>query len=525
MQTKKMGLLSATFLGISSIIGSGWLFAPYNAAKVAGPAAMFSWLIGAGIVLLLALCFAEIAALYPKRGLSAIIPTLSHNKYFGFPFAVANWLGVIAVIGLEAVGTIQYLINLFPHLTSIFYQHQQLTNSGVALASALIVIFCLLNYWGTQLLTKTNNILSIIKIIIPVMTGLIIIGWSLHPNQFTLYHNQISCYGCGAIFTAILSSGIIVAFNGFQTVISFSSEIKKPGKTIPLAVIIAIAGSLGIYLILQVAFIGGLPANMIVHGWKSLQLNAPMVQLVGFLGMGMLTTIIYFGSTVSPTGSAIVFMGASTRMLTAMARNQQMPKYFNHVNPQFSVSRRSLFANTIIAILFTVMFRSWHNLAEILSLFHIISYFPIPIALIVFRNMMRNHYRSFILPFGNTIACVVFIFFTYLFSLAHFSSVLEIMIAFLILHILFITINLSQAQSILTAMRQSFMMFVYFFYLTVLTYISPTNHQWLTDIPFSLVTITSASLFFYFLTRTEKNNREVIEASVRIYQAKKEDGV
>ena len=102
---KTIGLLSATGLGISSIIGSGWLFAPYQASVVAGPASILSWIIAAVIICLLGLCFSEIAALYPRRGLSAIIPTLSHNKHFAFPFAIANWLGVVAVISLEAVST------------------------------------------------------------------------------------------------------------------------------------------------------------------------------------------------------------------------------------------------------------------------------------------------------------------------------------------------------------------------------------------------------------------------------------
>ena len=114
MKKRSLGLMSAIFLGISSIIGSGWLFAPYKAAQVAGPASIYSWIIGAAIISLLAMCFAEVSGIYPRRGLSAIIPTLSHNRFFGFPFAVANWLGIVAVIALEATATIQYLINFDP---------------------------------------------------------------------------------------------------------------------------------------------------------------------------------------------------------------------------------------------------------------------------------------------------------------------------------------------------------------------------------------------------------------------------
>ena len=148
MKQRHLGIISATFLGISSIIGSGWLFAPYKAAQVAGPASIYSWIIAAVIISLLALCFAELAGLYPRRGLSAIIPTLSHNRFFGFPFAVSNWLGIVAVIALEATATIQYLINLFPSLQHTFYNHAQLTTAGLALALILIFLFFIINFWG-----------------------------------------------------------------------------------------------------------------------------------------------------------------------------------------------------------------------------------------------------------------------------------------------------------------------------------------------------------------------------------------
>ena len=148
MENKKIGLISASFIGISSIIGSGWLFAAYATADVAGPAAILAWLIGGGIILLLALCFSEIASLYPRRGLSAIVATLSHHKYFGFPFAIANWLGIVAVIALEADATVEYLINIFPHLKPLLFSNDSLTLLGNGFSLLLVIIYCLVNYWG-----------------------------------------------------------------------------------------------------------------------------------------------------------------------------------------------------------------------------------------------------------------------------------------------------------------------------------------------------------------------------------------
>src|SRR3990167_204865 len=294
----KIGLFSSIFLGVTSILGSGWLFAPFRSAAVAGPAALFSWLIGAALVILLSYCLAEIASVFPKRGLTAIIPTLSHNKFFGFPFAIANWLGIVAVIGLEADSAVPYLMNLTPSLKSSLFENCQLTLLGNSFSVGLVIFYCMVNFWGAKLLTKTSNILTIVKIVVPIVSALIIISFAFHPHNFTAVHQTIMPFGFKSILLAIVTSGIIVAFNGFQTVVSFASEIKDPHKTIPRALLWGILMCLVVYLLLQVAFVGAVPEDLVAKGWQSLAMNAPMVQLSLMLGLSSLASIIYFFATI-----------------------------------------------------------------------------------------------------------------------------------------------------------------------------------------------------------------------------------
>ena len=517
MKKRSIGLMSAVFLGISSIIGSGWLFAPYKAAQVAGPASIYSWIIGAAVISLLAMCFAEVSGIYPRRGLSAIIPTLSHNRFFGFPFAVANWLGIVAVIALEATATIQYLINLFPNLESLFFNHSQLTLPGSGLALILIFLFCLANFWGASVLAKTNNIFTILKVIVPLVTALMIISVAFHSKNFTLVHHRFTPYGPHSIIAAILTTGIIIAFNGFQTIISFASEVKKPHKTIPLSIIISITFCLGVYLLLQVAFIGAIPADSLSGGWHNLTYSAPMVELSAMLGLGMLTTIIYFGATIAPTGTAIAFTGTSTRMFTAMSRNQQMPKYFDNVHPIYGVSRRSLIINTLLATLFLVVFRSWSQLAEVLSLFHVISYLPIPIALCVLRNNINKDQYPFRLPFGRTIALLVFILFTGLFTLGNIDTIINIMIIFVCIQGLFIALNVKSFSDLWSAISQCYLLFFYFIGILIFTWFSPENNPSTPTGLFIVGIVTFSVIAFYVLTRVERNDAELVTSVVKIY--------
>ena len=279
---------------------------------------------------------------------------------------------------------------------------------------------------------------------------------------------------------------------------------------------------LAVYLLLQAAFIGAQPNTVVSQGWSNLKLHAPMIELVSFLGLGVLTSIIYFGATVAPVGSAVVFMGASSRMFTAMSRKKQMPAYFDHVNPVYRISRRSLLMNAAFSILFIVLFRSWSKLAQFLSLLHILSYLPIPIALVVFRNVTKAKYRSYILPFGKFISLFLFVFFTYLFALGEFEVVRDIMLLFLVLHVIFIVINRKQLSTVFEAVLKSALLCVYFVYLTAMCYFSPANYAYSSALgqwPYDLILVLSSVVFFFVLTRSERNDEEVITSSVRIYQA------
>jgi len=517
MNKKKIGLLSATFLGITSIIGSGWLFAPYKSAVIAGPASILSWIIGAVLVILLALCLGEIASLYPKRGLTAIIPTLSHNKYFGFPFAITNWLGIVAVIGLEADATIQYFIHLFPRFTSVLYHHEQLTAAGNSLSISLVIVYCLLNYWGAGLLAKTNNILAILKLLVPVIVALIIISVVFHPHNFTMEGGTFIPYGIKSVFLAILSSGIIIAFNGFQTIVSFSSEIKNPHKTIPLSLVISIVFCLAVYVLLSVSFIGAIPPEQLANGWQTLKFSAPMIEISLLLGLGFLTTVIYFGATIAPSGTGIAFTGAATRMFTAMSRHGQMPKFFDHLDPVYGSSRRSLIVNILLAILFLLLFRSWSQLAGFLSLLHVVSYLPIPIALCVFRAALKNYAYPFKLWGGSTIALLLFVVFTYLFTLGDFRTITWILGLLALFQLFFMAFSIRSLAGFLLALKQCSLLAIYFIGLWLLTAISPSNGGHLSEELFAVCVTIFSVAFFYGLVRYERGDAELMYATAGIY--------
>jgi amino acid transporter len=517
VEKNKIGLLSASFIGISSIIGSGWLFAAYATAEVSGPAAILAWIIGGIIVLFLALCFSEIASLYPRRGLSAVVATLSHHKYFGFPFAIANWLGIVAVIALEADATVEYLINIFPHLKPFLFVNHSLTLYGNAFSLLLVIMYCLVNFWGVRIMAKTNNILAVIKTIIPVLTVVVILTVAFHPGNFTAVNHSFVPYGYGSIFTAIITTGIIISFNGFQSVVSFASEVKNPHRNIPLSLIISIVFCVCIYLLLQISFIAAMPSKYLGQGWDKIIMNAPMVQLATALGLGYLSTIIYCGAFVAPFGTAVTFTGTATRMFTAMSKAEQMPKYFSKVDEKVGLSRKSLILNAVMASFFLVAFKSWSDLAIVLSLFHVFSYLPVPLALIVFRKNVKPKKYKFKLKGGRFIAISLFVIFNFLIMYGSSRVYMELITIMALFQSIFVLSSVRSKQDLFSAIVESVPLFFYFLTLGLMAKLSPANGGELQGVHFIVVGIMYSLLAFYFLLKLEKHDAAIAETAVEPY--------
>src|SRR5918911_2212450 len=99
---KGMGTFSLTMVGLGSIIGSGWLFGAWRAAQIAGPAAIFSWIIGMIVISFIALSYSELGSMFPEAGGMVKYPQYSHGSFIGFLAAWANWIAIVSVIPVEA---------------------------------------------------------------------------------------------------------------------------------------------------------------------------------------------------------------------------------------------------------------------------------------------------------------------------------------------------------------------------------------------------------------------------------------
>jgi amino acid transporter len=113
---KKISVFSLFMIAVGSMVGSGWLFGSFYSAKIAGPAALVSWFLGASCVCIIALIYAEVSTMLPVAGGSVTYMRLSHGKFAGFMFGWITWLWTMIVPPLEASAAVQYASNYIPGL-------------------------------------------------------------------------------------------------------------------------------------------------------------------------------------------------------------------------------------------------------------------------------------------------------------------------------------------------------------------------------------------------------------------------
>lgn len=402
---RSIGLLGLTFVAISGMLGSGWLFAPELAAQQAGPAAIISWGIGGFIMFLIALTFAEVSAMLPVSGGLARVPYFSHGNVVSAVIGWTAWIGYTLTAPIEVAAMLQYLSTWAP-----FVQKpgtSDLTIYGTLVAGMLMALMVVINAWGVHFFSRINTGLTWIKIIVPVIIIATFMLTKFETSNFTV--QEFSPYGITGILAGVSTGGVIFAFVGFRHAIDLAGETRNPHKTIPLALCLSILFCLVIYAGAQLAFIGAVDPSDISSGWRNIRMShdyGPFAALGTSLGIIWVMSIIYSGAVVAPFGGGLVATGSNARLTMAMAENNQFPGIFAALSPR-GVPLNALLLNWVIgiAMLSIVNFKEMVTLngaAIILSLI------AGPIAVSALRRQLPDRERYFRIPAVDTISAIAF---------------------------------------------------------------------------------------------------------------------
>lgn len=514
---KKPGLFTAIAIGVGCIVGSGWLFASYNAARLVGPMSFVSWIMGALLALTLAFLLAETASMFTDRGFFARILTFSHkNNDYGFLIAVANLFGLILVIPSEASATIQYLSHVYPLLMT----GKDLSLTGELWVCLLVLLYGAINFWGMRLLSQCNNVITLFKFIVPISTGFLLIiyaGWDGHfsLSNFTLRGfytatgvQETATGMMGPAVSAVVQAGIFYSFYGFAMIAIFGTELDKPQKTIPLALISCVLLCLGVYLLLQFAFIGAMPANLIAGGWSHIGLfTSPLAQLLGLIGVNIgVVTVLYIDSAVSPSGTGALYMASSARMITGMSQDGQLPSFFNKISERFNLSRRSLTAVFAISIFIVFFAKNWQNIMIIVTVFQLLACVAIPVALVKLRKSEPDRARPFKMPGGTVLSYMIFLVLAYLTIQAHEKANVFSLIAMVGLFVVYaVSKYKGEVGKIMKAFASSWSLFLYLAVGIVFSHLSDINA--FNNAPVIVSFIVIYTISYYSLIYQKNHNK------------------
>ncbi|KXV69893.1 aspartate:proton symporter, partial [Acetobacter malorum] len=372
---QRLGLFDLTMIGFGSIFGSGWLFAAAHVADMAGPASIVSWLIGGVAVLLIGLVYCELGAALPLAGSVVRYPEQAHGSTAAFLTGAMTTIAFSSLISIEIVAARQYADAWIGGLSR--NASGDPTLAGWLVQFAIMVVLYAINRRGIGSFALINNIVTVFKFLVPTLVIVLLLAY-MHPGNFSLH--GFAPHGFQGVETAISAGGVIFAYLGLTPILSVASEVRNPQRTIPIALVASITLAMLVYLLLQTAFIGALPANLLTEGWNGIatRLALPFHDIAVQLGLSFLALMVVTDAILSPTGTGNIYMSATARVVYAWSKSGTFFPVFQRMNTQRGVPDKALLLTFGLALFWTLPFPSWQALIGVVSSALMLSYAMAP---------------------------------------------------------------------------------------------------------------------------------------------------
>jgi APA family basic amino acid/polyamine antiporter len=307
---RALGLFDATAISIGAIIGAGIFVVTGIVAGMAGPSIIVSIVIAGVIASFTALNFVQLSAYMPKEGGGYAYTHKLISPFAGF---LAGWMWVLSNVFTGAavsLGFARYLSAIFPFLPI------------TAVASVLCILFTLLNTFGVRASATVNNSLVVSKIVIL----LFFIGLGLSFINFSNFQPFAPNGSLGILEGAAL---MFFAFGGYARVTTVAEEVKEAEKTIPKAIVLALAISTLLYILISFVAVGLLGSQKLASS------ESPLADAIGVVGIPTAVFIVSLGAMIATASVLLMTILGVSRMSFAMARNSQLPTFLSKIHPKF----------------------------------------------------------------------------------------------------------------------------------------------------------------------------------------------
>lgn len=399
-----LGLKLVVVFAIANILGSGVYkkVAPMADTLHSSGWVLIAWVIGGIISLFGALSYAEVAGLLADTGGDYTYYKKIYNRFFAFQF---GW-STFSILQTASISSLAYvfaqslssIVDLPPMLTSladfniseIFYPFK-----GFNIKFTAILLIFLLTWINSKGL-KTGAWMGTGLLLLVFIGLFIIIGFGLTNSHADLsmafnmdtVNNQPVTFS--AMFTSMLAA--FWAYQGWASVGFIGGEIKNRNHNIPRGITIGIFVVIGLYLLVNTAYLSLLPIETFQQIKASGNGIAAIEAVKVFWGRNgeIFIAILILITTLGCTHATII---TSCRVYYAMAKEGMFFKSVSVLN-RHSVPGNSLFYQCIWASIL-VMSGTFDQLTDMIIFAVFVFYGSTALGVFVLRKKMPDAPRPY----------------------------------------------------------------------------------------------------------------------------------
>ena len=410
-----LGPWAAAAIVVGTMIGTGIFIKPANMAQEAGTVGLvtLAWVIGGVLSLFGALCAAELGAAIPEAGGTYAYMNRAFGPVWGYLFGwTYSIIGAPTSIATIASGLLVFASFLFPVVaTPLWALHFSLPflhapvhftfTWAQPLAVVAIALVTSINYFGVKLGGRVQVVLTVIKI--AAVIAVIFIGFFLGKGSIANFHSVSASMGQLGIAAALLTATAsgLWAYDGWINLTFVGSEIKNPGRNIPLALIAGVLVVCGIYTAMSAACFYVLPFATVA---ASAHIASDVIARATGADAATWMTIVMMICALGTLNSSIL---TNARVDYAMARDGLFFRVVRGVHPRFRTPANALVFQGILASVLALT-----GTFESLSLLYVflvwIFYAAQTVGLIVLRRKEPNMPRPY-RTWGYPVVPIIFI--------------------------------------------------------------------------------------------------------------------
>ena len=323
---RQLGTVGATALVVSNMIGVGiFTTTGFLAGDLGEPKLVIGiWFVGAALALAGALCYSELGTNFPRSGGEYVYLSEAWGPAWGF---IDGWIsffaGFSAPIAAAALAVSAYLAHFFPFLSAdssagvvLPLGFTQLRLGGAQwVACGVVVAFTAVNLIHVSRVEKLQIVLTATKLV--VIGIFLVLGFSFGNGDWVHFTEPAERTTSSSLAAQFAVSLIFVfyGYSGWNAAVYVAEEIRRPERTLPIA--------LGLGTLLVAAIYAGL--NVLYIYANSLE------EMKGVIAVGALAARSLFGDRVGGlfSGAMAVSLLATInamcmigpRVYYAMARN------------------------------------------------------------------------------------------------------------------------------------------------------------------------------------------------------------